>query len=269
MKFMAISFFLIVILPLASSLEFSFSSPSSAKINENISISISHESSEQLSGTYDVKIFAQNQEGKVISEIYNEGWKSAFYYIKESYPSISKYTIRIRLEGGWQLCVRLRKTGKTTFFEKCSSISISPQSKSNLQEDEDNEYQNESDSDDYQENEDNEYQNESDSEDKAQENSIISSNTDDNQPKTNKISENYQNLSSASDFTALSGSTISANNNEKIILSTKKASNNINTSNIFISKEEKIRMYLLYAFSFLSLLIIIFLTLKNSTDKQL
>lgn len=139
MKLTVISLFLII-LPSVSALSFDFVSPGSVSINENFSVSISAASSDN----YDVKLFVQDNETKtIISEIYNEGWKNPFYYIKSAFPSQSNFIARAtNVSDKAVVCVRLRKTGGSSYTEKCKAIDISgspsfePYSESNTASDE-------------------------------------------------------------------------------------------------------------------------------------
>ena len=105
---------------LVSSIEFSPDSPEEQKINENITVKIDSLSEEE----HDVKIFVQDSEGKTISDIWNNRWKSGFYYLSSSYPENKEFTIRVEKEGDWNLCVRMRKPGKNSFDEFCNSLRI-------------------------------------------------------------------------------------------------------------------------------------------------
>jgi|GEM_PF-6066771 len=245
---------LIAALPSLAALEFSFSSASSAEANENISISIISQEAEEI---FDIKIFVQNQEGKVISEVYNENaWKSGFYYIKSSFPAVRNYTIRVKSEGDWQLCVRLRKAGKTTFFEKCSSISISPDSSPQSNPDSTNDENEEDGQESNNPSSDNSSQSQQASNASQSNLSLLSSKTSEKtSPEyapalSQKIPKNSSNQPSDSGFSS-----------EKITLSSKNLSPG--QSQVYSSKENNVRLAFLYAFAFLAFIIIIFLAFRK------
>ncbi|MEM4259506.1 MAG: hypothetical protein QXS38_01970 [Candidatus Pacearchaeota archaeon] len=130
MKLMAINFFLFfMLIPLANSLDFTISYPEEVSINDSFSVIISA----QTSDNYDVKIFVQDlSTSKIISEIYNEGWKNPFYYIKSAFPQKSEFPIRVISDANEpQLCARMRKTGFSSYSEKCGAIKIKKQGVSN------------------------------------------------------------------------------------------------------------------------------------------
>ncbi len=108
---------------MTNALEFQLISPPEANAKESFLASINAETSD----TYDVKLFVENPAKKVVSEIYNDAWKSGFYYIKSVFPEKKEFKIRIITDAGsYQLCARLRKTGKTSFDEKCNPIKLNP-----------------------------------------------------------------------------------------------------------------------------------------------
>lgn len=96
------------------------SSPESVNLNDSFEVSVSSQASE-LS---DIKIFAANDEKKIISEIFNDGWKNPFYYLKSVFPEQTIFKIRILEAGEYDLCVRLRPSGKSSFEEKCNPIQV-------------------------------------------------------------------------------------------------------------------------------------------------
>lgn len=115
---------LFLIFPLASAIEFELISPESANAEESFSVSISSSESE----IHDVKIFVQDSAKKTISQIQdNDEWKSPRLYLKSAFPENKEFKIRVvSSSGNYEICARLRKTGKTNFNEKCSPISINP-----------------------------------------------------------------------------------------------------------------------------------------------
>ena len=107
-------------MPLISALEFSFISPESANIEESFNVEIQADTSD----IYDIKIFIENEESKIISEIEYEGWKNPFYYIKSAFPGKKEFQIKALFAGNYEICARLRQSGKSSFDEKCNSIKI-------------------------------------------------------------------------------------------------------------------------------------------------
>jgi len=110
-----------------TALEINFNSPGSVELNEEFVVTIKADSEE----THDVKIFVHNSKDEkikseeYISEIYNEGWKNPWYYLKEFYPGNKEYEIRaIESPGEREICVRLRKSGSSNFYTECKSIEI-------------------------------------------------------------------------------------------------------------------------------------------------
>ena len=127
MLIIALTAISLICLPLASSLELSFNYPKDVKINKEFTVSIEADSSEQ----YDVKVFVhKSKDDKIdrneyISEIYNDGWKDSYLYIKGSFPEQSNYKIRVTSSPGQQeICARLRKTGSTSFSTQCERINV-------------------------------------------------------------------------------------------------------------------------------------------------
>ncbi len=228
---------ILLILPSVSALSFEFSSPNSLEIYNNFSISISASVSED----YDVKIFVQDNETKItISEIYNEGWKNPYYYIKSAFPSRTSFIARVtNLSDNAVLCVRLRKTGGSSYSEECKSLDISG------------------------------------SYPEPQEETAESAD-----------SLNSANLSGSSDSLGSSGSeppeeVLSASNMNKIsedFIPLKQEATSVQQTasqeetirlnspkpnEVFVTSEEKVRLYAVYAFTFLVTLIVIFLIFKK------
>ncbi len=111
------------LLPIVSSLDFQLNSPESVNAKESFSVSITSSTTEN----YDAKITVQDSADKIISEIYSDSWKNPFYYLKSIFPEQSEFKIRVIGDPGkYNLCVRLRKTGKTSFDEKCKEITVNP-----------------------------------------------------------------------------------------------------------------------------------------------
>lgn len=116
---------IILLIPLSASLDFKFNSQQEIQMNESFKLSINADTSE----IYDVKIFIQNENKEIISQIYNKGWKNPRLYLKSVFPEQSEFEVKaISFSEKTEICIRLRKTGKTSFEEKCNPISIVSQS---------------------------------------------------------------------------------------------------------------------------------------------
>ena len=227
MKLMAISLFLIFLMPLAAALTFDFNSPASANLGENFSVSISAITSDD----YDVKIFVQNNETKpIISEIYSEAWKNPYYYLKAIFPDKSDFIIRIKnISSDAVICVRLRKVSSTSYSEHCKEITIAGEKVPN----------------------------------QSTNNKIVSSNKTsgaETELASKTISNEDFSPSSASESSEKQDvqSQIQGANPGKIFLNSKSLPN---TS--FVTKDQKLRIYAVYAFTGLTIITLVFLVIKK------
>ncbi len=223
MKFMVISFLMIFfVLSSVSALEFNFNYPASVEVNENFTASLSASTSEN----YDVKIFVQdNSSNIIISEIYNDGWKNPFYYIKSVFPAKTEFLIRAKnYSGNAAICARLRKIGSSSYSEKCGSINIEKAQTT--------------------------------SSSSSHKSANSSSSTEDN--KTVLSATNADFTPSAETQTADKGQSVQTFDSERIVLTPKKSS-----SSAFVSAEEKIRLFAVYAFTGLVIIIVILLAFKK------
>lgn len=114
-------------MPFSSAANLSLDSPAEVDLEEEFSVSISADSSD----VQDVKVFVHDSDdakidkSEYISEIYNDGWKDSYYYVKQAYPDTKDYKIRVlNSPGERQICVRLRKTGSSSFSTKCNPIVV-------------------------------------------------------------------------------------------------------------------------------------------------
>lgn len=222
MKAMVISLLLLILIPLVSALDFTLNSPDSIRLNESFSVNITATTSD----VYDVKIFVQDNSTKtIISEIYNDGWKNPFYYIKSIFPEKSEFELKaIDYSSNVALCARLRKINSSSYSEKCNAILIN-------------------------------------------QDLPVKSEPNKTSIKENKTTAQETNKSSTigADFIP-AGSQIPSQdqiepiledkNQERIVLTPKK-------EEIFISNQEKIKLYAVYAFTFFALIIIILLSLRK------
>ncbi len=100
---------------------FSLTSPETIYVNESFDVSINSEDS----STYDIKIFIENENEEIISQIYNNGWKNPRYYINSAYPQILTYKIRATSPSeNANLCLRWRKPDNTKYDETCQNITV-------------------------------------------------------------------------------------------------------------------------------------------------
>lgn len=112
----------------SSAIDFTFDSPDSVEINEEFKVVINAGSSEN----FDVKVFVHNSDdakiarGEYISEIlFEDSWQDPWYYLKESFPDVTEYEIRITESFGERnICVRLRKSDTQSIYTECLPIKI-------------------------------------------------------------------------------------------------------------------------------------------------
>lgn len=110
-------------LKFASALELSLSTPDSATLNEEFVASLTANLS--INESYDVKVFVADEEKNIISEIFYDGWKSPFYYLKSIFPEQTEFKVKVVKPGkNATICARLRKSGKNSFDEKCAPIAL-------------------------------------------------------------------------------------------------------------------------------------------------
>src|SRR3989344_326154 len=113
---------------IASNENLSADFPSQVYINSEFNVSINYLSEEKL----DVKIFVHNSSdekvsrNEIISEIFDSDWKDSWLYILGAFPSKTSFTLRINsFSEKVQLCVQLRKVGKSAVLDKfCSNIEL-------------------------------------------------------------------------------------------------------------------------------------------------
>ena len=226
----AISF--LFLLPNISALDFKINSPERVNVNESFSVIIEAQTSE----IYDVKIFVENPDKKLISEIYNDGWKNPRYYLLSAFPQQSKFEIKILSAGDYPICARLRKPEKTNFDEQCNNITVT----NTLNKDDEIENkdikneENNSDKD-----------SEIDDEIEDRETDYAESGAED------KIDYNYENLTVVPQI----------QNEERIMLNPEKLEKV--EDSVFITKYQKQKLLILYGFSAFCIIIIILLALKK------
>ncbi len=213
----------------ASALNFNISCSNEINLNESFSVSISA----QVSEVYDVKItIIDNSSQKIISQIYSGEWKNPYYYLKSAFPDKTEFQIMaITYSDNAVLCSRLRKTGASSYSEVCKSIIIINHPSS-----------------------------------KEAENKTTSANTT-KSSTTNKTQATEPKISCGEDFVpayAPQGSDSSfdvlvrESFNEKVLLNPGKE-----TEKVFVSNDEKIRLWVAYIFAGICILIIILMSLRK------
>jgi len=229
MKLMVISLLAFLLFPTIHAVEFTFNSPETASLEKPFQVSLSSDAPDEC----DVKIFVHNssdskiKQNEIISQIKNEGkWKDSWNYALSAFPSQKTYELNvIEQPGNRNICVRLRKTNQSLFEELCKPIKVNT---------------------DYEKKEDEELEKIKESEDdkkigtEIKEKEIITSQV---------ISEN---LVPSEDNTKES--------DEKIILNKKRFNQE---EKVYITKQENIRLYLVYGFSVFCLVVIILLALRK------
>lgn len=117
---------LLVLLPFASSLEFSLDAPSSMGLGEEIEVKVSV----PQKSAYDIKIFFENAKGEIVGEIQaRDGWRSTRYYLQDVEFHIGVFTVRLKDpkidDSSLNICIRLREAASTSTPQKqCSPISV-------------------------------------------------------------------------------------------------------------------------------------------------
>ncbi len=219
MKVMVISFLLLFLISNVSGLNFSIESPSEAGNEFNVKI-ISDENEK-----YDVKIFVGNSTSKTISEIFSDGWKSSYYYVKSAFPEKKEFRIKVNdFEGETKVCARLRKVNSTSFSESCNNIKINNEKVEGSENVEEEKIE----------------------DDKEK---IITENKNSEIEEKLKEEEKVENISNKIESDFIDG---------KIILNEVKKDNEI-----FISKREKTRTWVVYSFTIFCVIIIILLALRK------
>lgn len=210
----------------ANALDFNFTSPESVDLNEEFKVKIELETDE----IYDVKIFVHEND-KTISQILAAEWRNPARYLISAFPSESEFSVRlIQYSDNAEICVRLRKTNKTNFEESCKPIKV-------LETEDDESEEEDSDTDNEELEEEDENNDDEDEKEIAKESTNISL-----KPQIVSLKETPQNHS------------------EKIVLSSKKQPDE---AKVLITKYEREKFIILYAFIILCIFIIILLALKK------
>lgn len=229
MRLTVISILSFLLIPAASAVEFTFDSPESVNLGEQFQVSLSSNSV----GEYDVKVFVHNSSGpkikqnEIISQIKNgDNWQDSWNYVKSAFPSQTIFNINIIGQpGDRNICVRLRKVNQSLFEELCKPISVDTNYEKDVNDG-------------------------PEIIEKSEKNKIIEEYVEDKGTITPSIiSENVINT----DYNVKKP-------DEKIILNKKKTNQD---ETLYITKQEKSRLYLVYGFSVFCLIIIILLAMRK------
>ena len=123
-----ISAFFIFFIPSCIAIDINFDYPNEVEINKEFEIKVLFESSIN----YDIKIFVHNSSdkkitrGEIISLIDNNGkWQDSWNYLPPALIDNNFYRLKITENSEKaDICIRLRKTGASTFDEICKAIKI-------------------------------------------------------------------------------------------------------------------------------------------------
>lgn len=216
----AISF----LIPLVSSLNFTFSSPSEAETNQEFTITLDADNS---SDVYDLKAFVydDSREYCEIYDISKSSWENPYYYLKAVFPAQKEFKLKAYRVGESKICARLRKTSSSSYTEVCKTIVIK-QSKS----------------------------------DSPNNSPTSSQSSDDEEPEDSEETPPDRNFTQPTSVQESSSSAPSNIPEDKIVLSSKKRPS-LN-SEAFVTKSEKIRIAAVYGFTIICVAIIIFLAMR-------
>ena len=251
-KLMATSLLLILLIPLAYSLEFGLDSPKTVNLNEEFTATINADTSD----IYDVKIFV-HEPIKKFSEIYdNSSWRSPHLYLNSAFPEQKEFKIISHYQGETKICARLRKSGEISFKETCNEIIVNPASSQEPPIKSDNNSNNKD------EESINDLKEPSLEETKNKEQESKQSQKQEEKTRQNKSQQQIENIASEN--------TSSQKTQEKLVLNpkSKKPLRILNSSKIqnqenFTTKHEKIRLTIIYSFIAICVFIIILLALKK------
>ena len=214
-----------------SSLDFNVISPAEVVLNREFTVKIEADTQED----YDVKIYVHD-DTKDFSEIYDGiAWRSPYKFLLTAFPSKKEFLIISHYEGETNLCVKLRKSADPKdVSETCRPIKInSDQQEENEEETEDEETPSED------------------------------NNSNENIPNSeeNELQENISAAKNDSNIEFLS----SEKNlqQERIVLNSPKIQQSSNENGIIATKQQKIRLGIIYAFAIFCVFIIILLALRK------
>ena len=115
-----VAFFIILLIPISSAVEFSLISPKEINLDEEFSVTIDFQSEE----AYDLKIYVHD-DVQAYSEIYNGNeWKSTHYYLLRVLPAQKEFKLISHYAGETKICAKIRKPNSTPSPEKCNNIKV-------------------------------------------------------------------------------------------------------------------------------------------------
>ena len=115
-----ISIILLSLISIVSSLDFEIDYPKEVEVNSEFLVKLSSDTNIN----HDLKIFVED-DSRDFSEIYNNGWKSPFYYINNIFPEKKEFRILSHHFGETVICVKLRESeDKSKVSEKCDKIIV-------------------------------------------------------------------------------------------------------------------------------------------------
>ena len=199
----------------AADFDFTYEASSNSENEFNVDIELNSED------IYDVKVFIHDSpdekvsQSEILSQIKNgQKWQSSWNYIISAFPAQKQYRLKLNdseSNADEKICVRLRKTGASSFNEICKPFN-------------------------------------------AENSPINNSNQNEEETQQIQIIQIQQDNISNTDYVP----------EEKIFLNAKKELViPIQKNTTIITNEEKLRLYLLYAFCFFSLITIILLSLRK------
>ena len=190
-----------------------------------------------INDTYDVKIVVQDiSDKKSLSEIFSDNkWTSSFYFILGVYPKIDKFQLRVKTySDNSEICVKVRKTSdKKGAKELCKPIKI----KENIGDDKNINVNNSNSTSNPPEKDTLDDQEKDDSNDKSSENQFKSGKTISSEKPAESVTPEIIFLGS--------------DNDNKI------------TKPVFVTKEEKIRLGVVYSFAALCIILIVLLSFNK------
>jgi hypothetical protein len=108
---------ILVLVSAGFSLEVDFDCPKSVVVDEDFECSLQVEN---FTGVYDIKVDISDEK-KTLAEIWDDEWKSAYYYLYEFVDDEDEKEIKLRIvedfEGDIKGILKLRQDGKREFFE--------------------------------------------------------------------------------------------------------------------------------------------------------
>ena len=254
---LVISLFIFLICSV-NALEFSFDGPSSVKLKEEFVVKIYASTSE----IYDIKVYVKDKNNDVLSEINDGNWKSAFYFVKESFPSKTEYNARVtKISNSYDLCVKLRKTGKITTNEKCSSLNVDQTSSDSLS---DSEIKSNSNSESTSKSSELETVKNSNNKKDIEKENNKNNNRDEKSETDKDISKNLDNnVNTSPQITNNSNQQNNQDNIEEKIFLNKPNKDKLQSSYSISTKEDTFRTYVIIAFSLFAVIITILLAMRK------